>query len=397
MPFPSLRLPLGRRRTIARRTSVVTCWTRKASPPLAAAAALVAVACSGSGPHATPLDASADAPVEPARLPPPPAGEGVQMKTDAFDVPAATELQACLFFKVSDLEQAAGMPGDQPISVHRVQIVQKPGSHHMNLFRVRTVKGLDPANGTVVNTNGNGPCFVSSNWSDWPLLANTQQAGDQDWSYPDGVANELAPDEWLMLQTHYVNASTQTTPGGGQVAVNLWTLPADQVTAQIGTLFATNQSIRICESNPTPTFSTGCQFNSPTPVTIIGANGHFHSRGKEFDMYVWDGKSTTPPDPSARFYQSLAWDDPPMLHSPELAQPVPPNGGVWYTCSFQWQPPPASIGCDGLNAFDQKKQQSAGTSLPPDCCYDFGGVVDQNEHCNAFVYYYPKQDNVNCQ
>ena len=32
-----------------------------------------------------------------------------------------------------------------------------------------------------------------------------------------------------------------------------------------------------------------------------------------------------------------------------------------------------------------------------DCCYRFGGVVEKNEHCNAFVYYYPKQDNVNCQ
>jgi hypothetical protein len=31
-----------------------------------------------------------------------------------------------------------------------------------------------------------------------------------------------------------------------------------------------------------------------------------------------------------------------------------------------------------------------------DCCYTFGGLVDKNEHCNAFVYYYPAQDNVTC-
>ena len=23
-------------------------------------------------------------------------------------------------------------------------------------------------------------------------------------------------------------------------------------------------------------------------------------------------------------------------------------------------------------------------------------IVEKNEHCNAFVYYYPKQDDVNC-
>jgi hypothetical protein len=338
-----------------------------------------------------------DEPTDPAQLDAPASGDGVQMKTDAFTVPAGTELQGCYFFKVSDLAAAAGVDPTQPLDVHRVEIVQKAGSHHMNLFRVRTIKGLDPAKGAVqVGTNGTGDCFVSSNWSDWPLVANTQQAGNQDWSYPDGVANELAPTETLMLQTHYVNAVTQSTQQGvGQVAINLWTIPKDQVQAQIGTLFATNQSIRICESNPTPTYASSCSLHSPAPVTIVGANGHFHSRGREFDMYVWDGTSTTPPDASARFYQSKSWDDPPMLHSPDLSAPVPAGGGVWWTCEYEWTAPPDAIGCQGLNQYDATKYHT-----PPaqqDCCYTFGGVVDKSEHCNAFVYYYPKQDDVFCQ
>ena len=93
---------------------------------------------------------------------------------------------------------------------------------------------------------------------------------------------------------------TQGTPDGvGQVGINLWTIDPSQVTAQIGTLFATNQNIRICQHNSTPTYSASCQFNSPQPVTVVGANGHFHSRGKEFDIFAWDGTSTTP-DPSQR-------------------------------------------------------------------------------------------------
>jgi hypothetical protein len=355
---------------------------------LASSVALLAAACSSS----TSAPAAA---ADPADLAPPPMGGGVQLKTDAFAVPANTELQSCYFFQVSDLEAAAGLPTDQPIEVHRVQIVQKSGSHHMNVFRVAGAPtALDPTKGTVVGVNGQGPCFVSTNWATWPLLANTQEAGDLDWSYPDGVANELQPTEWLMLQTHYVNAATQQTPGGGQVAVNLWTLPQAQVTAQLGTLFATDQQIRICQDNPTPTFSQGCQFNSDAPVTIVGANGHFHSRGKEFDMYLWDGTSTGTPAESSRFYQSLDWDEPPMLHSPELALTVPAHGGVVYTCNFQWQPPPSSIGCQGLNTLDEAKGTPASSV---DCCYRFGGVVDENEHCNAFVYYYPKQDNVVCE
>jgi hypothetical protein len=322
------------------------------------------------------------------------------MKTEAFAVAAGTEVQSCYFFKVRDLASANGFDPIQPLNVHRVQIVQRPGSHHMNLFRVRTVKGLDPAHGAVqTGTNGQGPCFVSSNWADWPLIANDQGSGDDDWSYPDGVVNQLDPpenpDETLMLQTHFVNANTQKTPDGvGQVAINLWTLSPDKVKAQMGTIFATNQSIRICKSNPTPSYKASCSFHSPNKVTVIGANGHFHSRGTQFDIYAWDGTSTATPDVSARFYQSTTWSEPPMLHSPALDVTVPPNGGIVYSCDFRWQPPTDAAGCAALDAFDHKKYSTPPTQQ--DCCYTFGPQVDVNEHCNAFVYYYPKQDNVNC-
>ena len=48
----------------------------------------------------------------------------------------------------------------------------------------------------------------------------------------------------------------------------------------------------------------------------------------------------------------------------------------------------ASLGCDGLNALDKQGAN--------DCCYTFGPIVEANEHCNIFVYYYPKSDNINC-
>ncbi len=365
---------------------------------LFAAATAVVIAlpgCAQDGTNVPPTE-----PTLPSQLAPPPSGTGVQMMTDLFTVAPGEEIQACYFFKVSDLLTANGMDPTQPLELHRVQVVQEPGSHHMNLFRVRTIVNLDPANGSPqVGINGVGQCFVSSNWSDWPLIANTQIDGNEDWTYPDGVANEIDPSETLMLQTHYVNASTQQSPNGvGQVGIDLYGMDASQVVYQMGTLFATNQSIRICESNPTPTFSASCQFNSSVPVNIVGANGHFHSRGQEFDMFLWDGTSTTTPDVSQRFYQSLDWAEPPMLHSPDLDLPVPAGGGVWYTCSYEWQDPSVETSgadtCANLNSYDTAKW-----GTPPDqcdCCYTFGPQVQINEHCNAFVYYYPKQDNINC-
>ena len=57
-----------------------------------------------------------------------------------------------------------------------------------------------------------------------------------------------------MLQTHYVNASTQKTLDAGRVRVNLWSISDGEVTAEMGTLFATKQSIRICALKLQPTF-----------------------------------------------------------------------------------------------------------------------------------------------
>jgi hypothetical protein len=369
---------------------------------LVAALCFAGIAVAANGCSSSPGQGSEA--TDPSKLAPPAHGQGVQLRTDAFQVPAGTELQACYFFRVSDLEEAAGLDPTTPLDLHRVQIVQKAGSHHMNLFRVRTVVNLDPAASSAApagsnafsfqkGQNGQGQCFVSSNWASWPLIANMQASGNDDWSYPDGVANELAPCEVLMLQTHYVNALTQQTDDGvGQVAINLYTLPVDQVTAQLGTVFATDQNIRICKSNPTPLFGAGVHLSNTQPATIIGANGHFHSRGKEFDIFSWDGTSMIP-DPSTRFYQSLTWNEPPMIHGDDLAK-VPANGGFYYECKYDWQDPAAetsaAITCANLDAYDTSKPPPPpAMPLPPDCCYRFGPQVDLNEHCNAFVYYYP--------
>jgi hypothetical protein len=329
---------------------------------------------------------------DPAKLGAPLAGQGFQMKTELFPVGAGEEVQDCYFFKIRDLAKSNGLPENEPVNLHRVQIVQKDGSHHMNIFRVKTVVKLDPAQGTSRGKNAIGECFKAPNWADWPLVANTQTKGELDWTFPDGVANVFQPDEWLMLQTHYVNASSQKSPEGGEVAVNFHTIPKEQVKAEMGTVFATKQSIRVCKGNPTPTFTGSCQFKSGKPAQIIGANGHFHGRGKQFDMFSWDGKAIAP-DPAQRFYESRTWDEPPMLRSPELDIAVPPGGGVQYSCSYQWTPPTAEAGgCEGLDKYDLSKHPDA----KPDCCYTFGPIVERNEHCNAFVYYYPKQDDITC-
>jgi hypothetical protein len=287
-------------------------------------------------------------------LDPPAEGQGFQLGTTPFDVPAGSEIQNCYFLEV---------PSDTDVWVNRIQIAQEPGSHHMNVFRVKTIVNLGGKPGDVVS---NGECFRSSNWADWPLVINSQQSDTKDWAMPDGVAEKFAAHELLMIQSHYVNATTQKTPGVGHTLINFYTTDASKVTAELGTVFATNQNIQVCPGQTDVKYTTQCRF-AKTPVTIVGANGHFHSRGRTFTMDPWDPVSGG----GAQFYESDVWDDPPFPTNLNIA--VPAQGGVQFSCSFS--APADSCGDPTKN-----------------CCFTFGGQVETNEHCNAFVYYYPKQD-----
>ncbi|MCA9677079.1 MAG: hypothetical protein KC464_18785 [Myxococcales bacterium] len=309
------------------------------------------------------------------------------MTTPEFEVPPGTEVQDCFFFQVPDLADGADLWFD------RTALALNPGSHHMNVFRVKSIVGLDPADGTPVQLGAasgtvvhDGECWNSANWADWPLVGNSQASrpGDPvlDWRLPDDVAYKLVPGEMLALQVHYVNATTQTTPWHARAGVNFYR-SKDGDTQELGTMFATQQSIRICRSQPTPSYSGACGLPGGAH-TVVAANGHFHSRGTRFAIYGWDGISTDPPGDDAMFYESDKWAEPDM----ELGLDVPlaDGGGIWWTCDYQWREP--EVGCAVI---DEHDPQHAG-----DCCYTFGGIVEESEHCNVFLYYYPKSDDIAC-
>jgi hypothetical protein len=314
--------------------------------------------------------------------------QGFSLRIPDFAVPSGAEVQDCYFFHMPDLNHG------QDMWFSEIKTAISSGSHHMNIFRVKTIVNLDPTKGdaimlgnlsaTVVRGGppATGDCWKSANWADWPIVANSQNSNPSDpytdWVLPDGVAHRVAPGELLMLQTHYVNATTQKTPATARVGVNFYNFKGTGTPMELGTLFATQQSIRVCQSNPTPTFSGTCRFAMASNIKIAATNGHFHSRGRKFDVFTWDGMSTTAPPDAQRYYESLTWDDPPMMTG--LSVDVPANGGIYWTCTYQWEPP--ASGCDAVNARDKQ--------MANDCCYTFGPIVETSEHCNVFAYYWPK-------
>jgi hypothetical protein len=283
---------------------------------------------------------------------PDPGPDGLQLKTGLIPVKPGEEVQNCYFFEV---------PSE--MLVNRITLAQNIGSHHMNVFRVKTIKNLDGAPGEIVQ---NGECWTSTNWADWPLVANSQSAGIEDWNLPEGVALRFTAGEKIMLQSHYVNADTQQTPTRGNVVVNFYGSPPGTNVQELGTMFATNQSIEICPGDIDRKFETTCGIDREKQITVVAASGHFHSRGRRFTMRTYDDLTgETGPD----FYESQSWDEPPFLR--DLSVQVPPGDKVQWTCEFA------------------VKNDECGDPANR-CCFTFGGKVESQEHCNAFIYYYPR-------
>lgn len=313
---------------------------------LALAPAVALTACpSPSDSDAGTSDASTDGYVQPALEPPPP-GRGVQLRVE-FDVPPGTEQQRCWRFR---------LPAERDLEVVRYEVSYNTGSHHMNLFRVlpSVEQTVQLAGETGLESEGE-PCFNAVDFNAYDLVVGSQSER-MDWQLPEGVAYRLHAGSAMMLQSHFVNARTQSTPGDRAVVlINLWTA-ADPtaIRSHLGTMFANNRGINL-PPRQMSSFSTSCTL--PNGGTVVALTGHFHSRGRTFRVHHSDDGQT----PGAQWYESTAWAEPPfqVLDEPRA---IPANGGLYYTCEY----------------FNN-------TDFP----ITFGPHVEFEEHCNLFAYYFP--------
>src|SRR5215831_4844937 len=70
--------------------------------------------------------------------------QGVSIRVPSFVVPAGHEEQSCYFMPFPDIA------GGQDVLVNRIRLAMNVGSHHMNIFRVRTLIDLRPENGDPI-------------------------------------------------------------------------------------------------------------------------------------------------------------------------------------------------------------------------------------------------------
>jgi hypothetical protein len=272
-------------------------------------------------------------------LAPPPAGQGIQVVIGPFDVPQGQEVQKNFYQK---------LPIDSEIYVTKVEFRFNAGSHHLNIFKSDSIDLADHVEDT----------FNAVQWENWDMVAASQK-GEYVWELPPGVAIRLSPRQQMDFQAHFVNAGTQTTPTGrGKAIINFWTTDRKNVTSLVGAVFANNKAVNV----PPHTSATFCKTVKPFDhdVQLLLATGHFHSRGKTFTVGHWDGRKLTD-----TIYSSKAWDEPPILQ---------------FTS-------PLTIGAGDSLAFITTYENRTDQPIK------FGPHVENEEHSNLFLFYYPGPSN----
>lgn len=293
----------------------------------------------------------------------PPPAKGQQFLIPPFSVPPGTESQRNYYFRLDNAET---------LWVNRVEFLSTPGIDHWNFFT--WLPGAPPpprANGDYVDR------FALVSFRDWSLYASSQSER-LDWKLPEGVGMQMAPTQQTLSQIHYVNTGSAPALVGGAAAINLHTLETapGELPIPLGALIVQDSSIRIPPES-TVSWDYGVTFSElghPVPVKLAAVQGHFHWRGKSFEIRTWDGLnpkadgSPAPGEfdrmgPESTIYFSDNFEAPPFLSFGDDGPAIPPGTGIIYRSTF--------------------------VNTTTDQVYCFGSRAETNEHSIAFIYFYP--------
>jgi hypothetical protein len=295
---------------------------------------------------------------------------GVQVIVPPFQVPAGTEVQGNYYTTLTNTDE---------LRVTRFEILYPPGSHHLNFFAYQGGGTPPPPDGTFV------PTFDAIPFANWALRAGSQRL-HLIWDLPPGVAFKFNPLQKILAQIHFVNTGPQTAPIGGMACINLYGA-YDPASAPLtmGTMFGQNIFVAL-SPHSTTIWDYGVtldRFGIDDEVTIAAVNGHFHWRGKTFEVRLWDGQNQNPDGSPVgcrpcmpgqthgefdrmgaenQIYLSDNWNDPPFVTYSNGKVKIPSGWGVVYRSTY-------------VNNTNQTIY--------------FGPHVENQEHSNLFVYFYP--------
>jgi hypothetical protein len=252
-------------------------------------------------------------------LEPPPAGQGLQLKMVSTIAPGQ-EIERCKFFQVP----AEG------INVNHAVVRYVPGSHHVLLYRTSlTSIPTTTRSGKAIDADADGvfDCAegAAADWDVTGVVAGAQSSKAKNAAtFPPGVAAKLDPGTVLVINTHYLNATSK--PLIAEARLNLYTLPDKEVMQEGGFLFYYNPFIRVPARGSA---SSRMRCTLPQDITLISGQSHMHRRGVGYTAHVVESSGSL-----TQIYESHDWEDVPITEwSPGML--LRAGQSIDYTCHFQ--------------------------------------------------------------
>jgi hypothetical protein len=263
-------------------------------PMLTPLLVVAGVGCGGGNPAAPPPS-----------LDPPAAGEGVQIVMSST-IEAGLETERCMFYRV---------PADG-LYVNREEIKYTPGSHHVLLYKTPyTEVPTTTLRGETIDTSGVFDCGANGATGDWDIVGVAGGAQTADGppgveGLPDDTAFKIDGGTLLLVNAHYLNAGDK--PLDAKIYINLYTIPAAQMTREAGIFFLYNPFISVPAQSASVAREV-CAVNKN--VTLVNAQSHMHKRGVGYVANLLDASGAE----LRQIYTTKTWEqvvarkmDPPL-------------------------------------------------------------------------------------
>lgn len=225
-------------------------------------------------------------------------------------VPAGAEIFRCLYVPFPSDRGVIAAPG--------AESHYTPGSHHLLAYRTDL---------TSVPSNQTAPFDCSS--ESWMVhMRGTYyeaQAPDSSRILPQGVAHKFQPGEVMVLQAHYLNATSASV--AAHVLLTVHTVDESMVKAEAGSIFFYDPSISI-PAHSQVTVSMTCPV--PQDINLALLWSHMHKQGIGFTAATDD-----PAVASGPLYTSSDWSEPsPRIFATDPLTTIHAGSHITYSCAF---------------------------------------------------------------
>ncbi len=230
-------------------------------------------------------------------LPPPPAGQGIQLHADAFTVAQGFERELFVLRPLANNED---------IYIKRIEFRMRPNSHHFVLYTFdSTPPPLFQPQPNVVRDIRN-PDGTMNFANMVPMAYHVFFGGSMQpsfaYDFPPGVALRMPAGAALDMNVHYVNRTAGTL--AGEAFANLYTTNLASVQHVAKTLNLSNTSIVLPAGKRTTLEKT---FLMAQTTTVFGLSSHMHMMGERFEIRIVGGARD-----GETVYVSTDWEHPPM-------------------------------------------------------------------------------------